>query len=51
MFHHNMSMILLRDGVDGKKGIWMTISIYIEKSCDHVKKSMMEANHLKILIS
>ena len=51
MFHHNMSMILLQDGVDGKKGIWMTISTYIEKSCDHVKKSMMEANHLKILIS
>jgi len=27
------------------------ISTYIEKSCDHVKKSTMEANHLKILIS
>jgi hypothetical protein len=51
MFHKKMSMIWVQYGLDGKKGVWMTFSLCanIEKTCDHVKKSTIEAKHLKNL--
>jgi hypothetical protein len=53
-FHHKTSMIWIWDGADGKKGIWMTFSLSMQwhahiKTCDRVKKSMIEANHSKNL--
>jgi hypothetical protein len=51
MFHKKMSMIWVQYGLDGKKGVWMTFPLCanIEKTCDHVKKSTIEAKRFKNL--
>ena len=50
-FNHKTIKIFLWEGMDCKKSIWMTFhpvrqlqDFHFQKSCDHGKKSVMEAN-------
>ena len=50
-FNHKTIKIFLSEGMDCKKSIWMTFhpvrqlqDFHFQKSCDHGKKSVMEAN-------